>query len=110
MLAVTPDLALAMSRYLVFAGVALTLARVVVESWQQARSGCPLPRLAFRRLAYIPLVGVLAYYARALFWPGVPTPTAWDLTVINTLLGAFFIFQAWPRRSRVTDPDRTGWR
>lgn len=99
----TLDLALAMSRFLVFAGVMLTLLRVAWEGWREARRGCPFPRLAIRRLSYLPLLGVLAYYARALFWPGIPSPTQVDLVLINALLGLFFFATAWPRRMRATD-------
>lgn len=103
------ELALAMSRYLVFSGVALTLLRVTVEAGGELRKGRPVGQLVVRRFAYVPLAGVLIYYARAMFWPGIPAPTSLDLTVINTLFGVFFVVLSWPRRRRWTD-RRGRWR
>jgi len=99
--------ALAMSRYLAFAGVALTVLRVVVEAARAIRAGQPVPRVVIRRAAYLPLVGVIVYYVRALYVPGFDEPAALDVAAINTLYGLFFVMTAWPRRNRGSDTDQT---
>lgn len=105
------ELALAMTRYLAFTGVALVLLRIFWEAVYAVRAGQPLVRIAINRSAYLPLVGVLAFYARALFFTGAQIePTTWDVVVINGLYAAFFIAVAVPRRRRHNDPPEGRYR
>lgn len=101
---------LAMSRYLAFTGVALTIVRILVEAVRSCRNGQPVRRVMIRRVAYLPLLGVLVYYVRALYVPGIPDPAPDDIVIVNLFYGLFFILTAWPLLDRASDRPSRPWR
>lgn len=101
---------LAMSRFLAFIGVTMTIVRILVEAIRSYRKGQPIRRVVIRRIAYVPLAGVLAYYVRALYLPGIDAPTTDDIVIVNLFYGLFFILTAWPLRDRSSDRPSRPWR
>ncbi len=95
---------LAMSRYLVLMGAILALARAVRDIHTSSiRYGLPFSKIARRQARNLWLVGIAAYYVRALYIPGYDQPGSMELALINFLLAGYFIFTTVPRFRRESD-------